>query len=217
MVKKKKKKSKKKGRKEEEKDLSEDERYNKMLKNFLIGVGIVALIIIAGYLIVQSFSVFEVQGVTFDVKKFCDSGPCLVTYHTTLPVIHDGKKATYNFYLRNDPRKLIQEVPFNGDFKLGESVAVKITYNNHCQGYETIATENLLNLHRVSGISVVNGQNATCESSFGDSFILIQEANETSVVETSQGCYVINVNECEILEGTERFMVEMFIEINRYI
>ena len=46
-------------------------------------------------------------------------------------------------------------------------------------------------------------------------FVKLQEANKTSIEQVGPACYNININNCEILEGTERFMIETFVEINK--
>lgn len=207
----------------EEKKISKKEQSrqeNKILRNILIGAGVIILAIFVFIISVESLSSFDYKGVEFNIEKFCDSGPCLVTYHTQLPVIYKEKKSNYHFYLRNDPRKLEEDVPFNGELDIRKNMLLKITFNKHCSGFETIAVQNVLNLYRVAGTNISSGQNSTCEniSSNEDSmFILIQEANKTSIEKTNPACYTINVNSCEILEGTERFMTETFVELNKML
>jgi hypothetical protein len=213
------KKGKKETEKEKEERLKREKRKeqisseNKILKGLLIGIGVFAI----GFFIILAVSgpeEFNYKGVDFDVVKFCDSGPCLTTYHTIIPVIHEGKKANYNFYLRNDPRQLEKEVPFEGTFSLKDDMFVKITFDNFCQGFETIAIENFLTLHRVSGINIDSEDEFACSPSGEETHVLIQEGNETFIEQVGDSCYIINVKECEIIEGTERFMIETFAIIN---
>jgi hypothetical protein len=214
------KKAKKETEKEKEERLKREKRKeqigseNQILKNLFIGIGIFAI----GFLVILAVSApeeFEYRGVDFDVIKFCDSGPCLVTYHTTIPTVNQqGKKANYNFYLRNDPRQLEKEVPFEGTFSLKDDMFVKITFDNYCKGFETIALENFLTLHRVLGVNVGSEDEFTCSPSGAETHVLIQEGNETFIEQVGDSCYVINVKDCEILEGTERFMIETFAIIN---
>lgn len=215
---KKKRKEEKKGEREEKKPKNQVEDHEKILKNVLVGVAVIVLIILIAVLTIKSLSAFTVQGVNFDVKKFCDSGPCLTTYHTTLPVIYQGKNAKYNFYLRNDPRKLIQDVPFEGSLGLKKQMYLNISYNQVCGGDSQLALQNFRQLQGdIVGASILNGRNETCSSALekGGNYVLLKESNETSIEQPQEGCYVINVNQCEILEGTERFMVETFIKLNQ--
>jgi len=45
-------------------------------------------------------------------------------------------------------------------------------------------------------------------------YINLKEGEETKIEQTGTACYDILINNCEILEGTEKFMVETFAEIN---
>ena len=190
---------------------------NRILKNFLIVmVGIIVLILIFVFA-VKSINSFEYRGVEFKIVKFCDAGPCLVTYNTKLPVIYQGKNTTYNFYLRNDPRKLAEKVPFDGSLLLRKNMFVKITFDNYCKGFESIAVENFLNLHRIADINVSSGENTSCDLTGRNMYVLIQEADRTYIEQTGPVCYNINIKNCEILEGTERFMIETFIKLNKIV
>lgn len=205
-------------KKVEEKEKPSD--FNKTLRNILVISAFIILIIGVSVFWNSTARGFEYQGVDYKVVEFCDSGPasCLITYNTKLPVTYEGQKANYNFYLRNDPRKLEKEVPFNGNLTLRDNLQLDITYGKTCNGYSNIAIQNLATLIDVSGINITEeGENATCDVLGKDMFILIQEGNETSIEQIGPACYTININQCEILEGTERFMNEMFVYLNENI
>ena len=44
-------------------------------------------------------------------------------------------------------------------------------------------------------------------------FVNIRGGDKTSVEQYGPSCYNINVDECEILEGTERFVLEMLNDV----
>jgi len=48
-------------------------------------------------------------------------------------------------------------------------------------------------------------------------FVLIQESTRTSIEQFGPACYNINIKNCEILEGTERFLADTFVEINKIL
>ena len=81
---------------------SEVKKQNKVLRKVLVGFGFMLLLVLVGYIFTYNMSHFTYQGVKFETVK--ESG--LILYKTSLPVISDGQKAEYNFYLRTDPRKL---------------------------------------------------------------------------------------------------------------
>jgi len=130
-------------------------------------------------------------------------------------LVVDGKNAEYNFYLRNDPRKLDEGVSFNGNLSLAQNLVLNSTEDFNCDGFGIIATANLVNLYKVSGINVIKDQNATCDSEGRYAFINLQKGSETRIDKVGPACYNVNISNCEILEATERLMLESFIEINK--
>jgi hypothetical protein len=193
------------------------ESQNKILKNFFIGIGVIIITILLIFLFINQTKNFEYEGVEFSIVKFCDTRPCLITYNTKIPVIYQGEEILYNFYLRNDPRKLVTSVPFDGEVVFKNDMFINITFNRGCEGHETIAIVNFLNLYEISGINVIADENTECDSEGNSMFVLIQESNRTSIEQFGPACYNINIKNCEILEGTERFLIDTFVEIDKLI
>jgi len=194
------------------------ESQNKILKNFFIGIGVIIITILLIFLFINQTKNFEYEGVEFSIVKFCDTRPCLITYNTKIPIIYQGERIQYNFYLRNDPRELAKNVPFDGEIVFKNNMFINITFNRHCEGYETIAIVNFLNLYEISGINVTAAdENTECDSEGNSMFVLIQESNRTSIEQFGPACYNINIKNCEILEGTERFLIDTFVEINKIL
>lgn len=193
------------------------ESQNKILKNFFIGIGIIIITILLIFLFINKTKDFEYGGVGFSIVKFCDTRPCLVTYNTELPVIYQEKRIPYNFYLRNDPRELVENVPFDGKLVFKKDMVINITFNRYCEGHETIAIANLINLYEIFGTNITADESAECDFEGGSMFVLIQESNRTSIEQFGPACYNINIKNCEILEGTERFMIDTFVEINKIL
>jgi hypothetical protein len=86
-----------------------------------------------------------------------------------------------------------------------------------CEGKGIIAIQNLLNLYKFIGITVMSDENATCDPEAKYTFIQILEGSETKIEQTGQSCYNIYINNCEILEGTEKLMIETFANVNKAI
>ena len=135
------------------------EAENRILRNIFIGIIIVVVAIVAIVFFLKSIGSFQYEGVDFQVVKFCDAGPCLVTYNTKLPITYEGKDAEYNFYLRNDPRKLAKDVPFLGNVSLAQNIVINSTSDFNCQGDVGIAMGNLGNLFSISGINAIRDEN----------------------------------------------------------
>ncbi len=189
---------------------------NKILKIVIVVALIVILSVILMLIIPKSQKKFEYEGVEFTAVDFCDSGPssCLRTYQTKIPVKYQGNRANYSFYLHRNPEKTLEKIPFEGELYFKKEMAVDITFNKFCDGFEQIAVANFLNLHRISGMNIT-GEEKECDLLGDKMYVKIQEANRTFIEKTGPACYNINIKECEILDGTERFMIESFVEIKK--
>ncbi|MBW6442446.1 hypothetical protein K0A97_01525 [Patescibacteria group bacterium] len=203
----------------EEKSKKEDEvskNQNRILTAFFVLAGIAFLVIfLLTYRPVEEGN-FEYRGINFSIVDFCGDNniSCLRTYQTAVPFVYKNQKANYNFYLRNDPRKLDEKIPFEGDFVLKKDFFVKIDFNQYCEGDETIAIVNFGNLHQIAGVNIINGENASCDYSGENTFVVIQEGDKTKIEQFGPSCYRIIVKECEILKGSERFMLETLVWVN---
>jgi len=179
---------------------------NKLLKNILIILGILIVSFIVGYFAINSMKHFEYRSVGFAVVEE------IAPYRAELPVIYQGKITPYYFYLRNDPRKL-DKILFNGEIVLLKNMVINTTDEINCEGDGIIALANLVNLYNVIGVKVIKDKNASCDSEGKYMFIQIKEGDKTKIEQFGPACYELYVNNCEILEVTERFMVETFVKI----
>ncbi len=183
---------------------------NKTLRNILIGISLFIIMLFAIYFFIDSIRHFEYKGIEFEVVK----EEKLILYKTSLPVTYQGKLTEYNFYLRNDPREL-ENIPFEGEILLAKNAVINVTNDIKCDGDEVIALANLLNLYNVLGVNYMKDENASCDFQGRYIYLNIKESNETNVEQFGQTCYNININNCEILKGLEKFMVETFAEVNK--
>ena len=183
---------------------------NKILRNIFIIIGVTIIGIILIFFISNSVNNFEYKGVKF--QKVDEVAP----YKTQFPVMHKGNIVPYNIYLRNDPRKL-DKIEFNGELNLIENIVINSTGDFNCNGDGIIAIANLVQFYEILGTNIFKNETLSCDDKNRYTFIQIQEGNETKIEQFGYSCYNININNCEILEGTERFMIESFIEVNKMI
>jgi len=188
----------------------EIEKENRLLRNILIFIGIIFLIMVLSFFIANSSNQFKYKGVKFDIMQ---EGQ-LTLYHTSFPVMYNGTEMTYNIYLRNDPRELEKKVPASGTLASLDDTVVNITQEFDCDGKQMIAIGNLQNVYNAIGRSFIRDENASCDSLGRYMYLVIQPGNETSIEKFGPNCYNINIKDCEILEGTERFIVGMLVKIN---
>ena len=204
---------------------SQAKEHNKILKSILIIIAFIVVGFLLFMFISNALNSFEYQGVKFNIVKFCDAGPpCLVTYQTSLPVKVSGdnirvvreseKTNDYNFYLRSDPRKL--DVNFTGKVAYKELMVLNFEEGSFaCEGKGSIAAANLIKLYEILGTRVVTDENATCDALGRYSIVNVVPGNETKIEHFYPACYTITIKDCEILEGTEKFMIETFVEVNK--
>ncbi|MCW8965668.1 MAG: hypothetical protein OQK82_03140 [Candidatus Pacearchaeota archaeon] len=190
------------------------EHQNKILGNILIIIGAFVFVFILGYLISYSMTNFEFRGVNYNLIKEKD----ITFYHTILPSPYykPGMITNFNIYLRNDPREL-NKVSFEGKINLMEMAVISINKNDNfdCDGDGVIAVYNFNQVLRAMGTNVVQDENYSfCDTENRYNYFELKNGNETKVVQTSPTCYDIIINDCKVLEGTERFLIEALAKIN---
>lgn len=187
----------------------EIKNQNKLLRDILIGLGLIVLFFIFILFWIDSVRHFELRGVEWGIVKEGE----LILYKTAIPVYYQGNIVDYNFYLRNDPRKLDDGVKFEGNLWLLKNMVINGS-DFKCYGDEVIALANLIKLEEVLGTNVIKDPNATCDEEGRYAYLNIHEGDETWVKETDKACYQLKFKNCEILEVTEKFMVETFVRFN---
>jgi hypothetical protein len=201
----------------EEEKLASKGQIKKEKKVFV--VIIILMIGLAGlfaafYFLSDSFNHMNIQGVKFTIDKTVMAGKTL--YKTSIPATINGSKVTYNFWLRGNP-KITEQIPFEGNLTVMKNMVLNQTSNFNCNGDGIIGIANLVKLYNIVGSEVIADKNATCDGNGRYVFINIQNGNETKITQTGKTCYNIQVKDCEILPATERFMIETFIKIDKYV
>lgn len=190
----------------------EIKEYNKILRNIFIILGVIFLLIFGGKFVLESIRHIEYSEVDFKIVREHN----LIFYNTVIPIYSkEGKHlADYNFYLRKDPRKL-EAIEFDGELNLKKIAVINMTDDFKCDGDGVIGLANLIKLYDVIGSKIVRDENSTtCDSEGKYMFLNVLPAEETKIEKTGPACYELQVKDCEILNATERFMVETFIEVN---
>lgn len=180
---------------------------NKLLIKMFIVIGILILSFLAFYFYINSLKTFEYRGIDFDIIR---EGQ-VTFYHTSFLIEEGGEKINYNVYIRNDPRKL-EKIPFEGDIHIMERFVVNNTNDFTCDGMGGISMINLQQVFDAFGSKFIKDPNATCDLFGRFGFLKIQESDKTSIEQFGPACYNLNVNNCEILDVTEKFMVEALVK-----
>ncbi len=188
-----------------------ESKENKTLRNFFIGAVVCIGLILVIVFFLNSIRTFDYKGLTGSVVKEGN----LIFYQIGLPVIHEGQEKQYNFYLRNDPRKL-DEISFDGNMFILKDIVINISeeFNPpNCEGDGIIAMQNLASLYNVIGVNVVRDPSASCDDVGKYGFLNIQPGKTTKIKRVGPGCYNLFVGDCEILEVTEKLMVEILVNL----
>jgi hypothetical protein len=196
---------------EEEKEKKKERtKENKILTVVLVFIGIFFLILIVSFLIMRTSNHPKYGGLTFNVIQEGE----LKLYQTSFPIIYKGDVAKYNIYLRKNPKELKRNVPFSGEISSIQDTVINITKEFDCNGDQVIAIANIVNLYGAINKKIMRDENASCDELGRYMYIVVQPGEETSVEQFGPNCYNINIKDCEILEGTERFILEMLAKIN---
>jgi len=191
-------------------------KQNKQLRNIFILIIAVLGVFLASYFFIDSIKQFEYEGLKFKVVKEQD----LIFYNTAIP-IYQGSPITgrfigdYNFYLRKDPRIIGEEVAFKGELRLLENIVFNSTQDFNCDGDGIIAVANLANLLGKMGANVIKNDSLNCDWAGDYNFIRLMPGDKTEIRMPGPACYDLIIKDCEILEVTERFMLEIFKEIDK--
>lgn len=201
-------------------EISSEERIkhqNKILRNFLVVIGGIILIIVFIYFVAMMPKTLEYKGVEFNEHKEKE----LLFYHTTFPKTNSqGDIKNFNVYLRTSPDKL-KTIEFNGDFEFknnmvinfSDNISEEFECNGSKKGDDVIAIANVLNVFNNMGTKVIRDQEASCDEQGRYIFMNIKKGDNTRIEEYSENCYDIYVNDCEVLYGTERFILEALAEL----
>jgi len=185
-------------------------QQNKILRNIFLVFLSITLIIGSYFLSSYYITNFEYNGLEFKIIKEGD----IIFYHTFLNLERDDAPVKYNFYLRNDPRKL-EKITFEEDLLLLTNMVLNVTDEFNCNGDGVIAIANLANLYSAVGINIIRDENATCDEQGRYKYLNIQPGEETKIEHDGSGCYQMYISDCEILKGTERFMLDSLVELNK--
>lgn len=190
---------------------------NNILKGFWITIGIVIILIFGAIYFINSVGNFTYRGVE---GKIISEGK-LIFYEIEFPYIKDGNLISYFVYIRNDPRKLDKEVPFNGEMDFGDlfnvdnrhRLIIDAEEEFHCEGDGIIALVNMNNLEALKIRKSITTENSSlgCDAEGRYMFLNIAVGDKTEINQIGDSCYEITINDCEILKGTERFMTEAFV------
>jgi hypothetical protein len=202
-----------------------ERKIEKEILGVLIFLGVLIGVFVIASSYFKSLNYFEHDGLTFSKKRV---GNIEVFHHNYYLKVAD-KLINYNFYIHGDPR--YNEIAIDGDRSrlLAPGAVVYVTVNSdglqQCRS-APLAVGSLSsflsdNQMKVIGgnlnfwdVPIKNDKWITCENKPGNRVVEIFEGNETKV--TIKGnCYRVSVNNCEILEATEKLEVQTLVDAKK--
>jgi len=192
-----------------------DKKQEEKLKNksFLIILSFMLfciLLFLGTYLLLGGSKSFTYKGILFSKYKYSNS---LMLYSFPVNINLNNIHSNYTFFLREDPRKI--KSSFNGTINLQKSLTINVNGNFSCDGEGIIAIANIQQLYQRININVYSDKNATCNSTLkNDVLLTIKQGDKTQLVQDKSNCYTVYIKDCEILAGTEQFIVETVAKLN---
>jgi hypothetical protein len=199
----------------------------KINKNYIVTFLIIiaiAAVIVPAVLYSKNSASFVYEGVSF-TKNYTGS---ILFYTAHVPYINSiGEIAGYvTVDFMNNPRKLEYIKFYFENLAFIKNKPVYVSYQPSEKTYEhgNLAGANLGRFLRTIGLNpkaAMNDKNylnntnlpyVNCENTPNNTVIMIAEANESFIQQTSLNCYKIFFSEKEILEATERFELTIIEE-----
>ena len=207
----------------------ENNKYGPANSQFLvlvfIIVGIILIMLLVPIIYHDLFEKFEYAGVKFEkiaVGK-------IQFYYGVFPIIYmKNLTATYNLYLRIDPRK--NNISVNTNLSLSENVTFSLSGAlERCEDMVLSQTALGQFIKAFPWVKNINGgaleletanrtglKQIDCRNASQSNTILIVALSEAPSISkgSRDNCYILSVGDCKYLETTERFIISAIAQIN---
>lgn len=182
-----------------------EKKHEAQLRFVIYGVIFLFVMIAFFYFIFSSMTNFTYNGKDFQKIRMGE----LTFYKIAFPLSSTTGQhiADYNIYLRNDPRKL-ENISINGNITVKNNILITSREDFIC-GDNNIAIANFIQYFEGVEKRTVNSMaNVTCtQNPSGTTLIKIENSTKSGIERVGNDCYVFNVNNCAILNVTEKFLV----------
>ncbi len=180
------------------------------------------LVFLISYYIFHSLRNFEYEDIKFSKEKF---GELDVYRHSYLIKNLNGEDKVFTLYLRLDPRENKVPVEEEIEFRLGNKAYISVNSTGllGCP-YSAPAIGSLSSFLAGNGFEVnsavpdeqeareIGVPFADCSFTQNRNVIIIESGESTEITKTTDYCYNIKVNNCEILDAIEKFEVQSIID-----
>jgi len=197
--------------------------HEKQTKYVVIFMVVLMISVFAVFWYVQQEAKFTYNGIEF----YRENEGSLVFYKSLLGyVTASGEEIPFILKLRTNPEELI-EIPVKGNITLLKNVTITVSpeMTNCSDTYITLLDMSLtLTSFGMSTTGATTDLNysiennmtlADCRNSVNRSVIVFQEGNVTKITREPvlfKDCYIIEVKDCQIREGYERFILGYIVD-----
>jgi len=194
--------------------IEEKHASKKQIKNFSKTLGIVLaflaflfLLFFVIYYISASSKTVNFKGVEYTKLQVGE----VLFYHAQIPYLKDLEGTKYNVYLRSNPKEISKKIPLDGeDISWKQLVVTNYSTNGLvCEGYSIIAQANFNQILKEGiGLTLLSNNTVSCDEENRYMYLSIEAGDETKIEKIGESCYRLEFTNCEILEVTERFLLE---------
>lgn len=189
------------------------ETQNKTLRNIFIFVAILFVALIGAFVYSSQQETIDYRGVEFKLVNEIAPYKTTILVEKVNTITGAFSRVPYSYYLRTDPREL-DAIPFDGSVELKQTLVVNTSNDFNCDGNGILGMTNLARLYATIGAEVVKNETIGCSQNGTYMFLHLEEGEKTAIERIGESCYRMTIRECEVLEATERFMLETFVEVN---
>lgn len=202
------------GKKEEEAGEKKRRVYEKHTKTAVIIMIVIIASIFLAHWISQEIRRFEYGGIEFYKEK----EGSITYYKSLLGYVTATGEVPFLLKLRHDPRES-GRIPIEGTIRLKKEVVLSLSpeVTNCSNTYVTLVDFGMvLKAFSIKARAATtdrkyarehNAALADCKDTGTETVIVMKEGNETKITQ-DKDCYVIEIKDCEIRQGFERFMFE---------
>lgn len=211
---------------EETGDITISKKQQNQLLVILVTIAVIFIIVFTIYILAQKSKKFEYNGIKFE-RIMYDKLPL---YYTQLGIHKgDGTSVNYNLYLRNDPR--VNKIPVEAEIKfLVGQAYISVGDDLSACGESSLGLINLASFLSAMGFDVKGATSSrkvavdtghpyvTCNNSLDNTVISLETTQGDSVItqaDRNPNCFILKVKDCNVLNITEKFTVEMIKQVWR--
>ena len=203
-----------------------ERRLEKELLVILVFIGVLVGIFFLASWYFKSLHSFEYKGLAFSEER---AGNIPIFHHSYFFKAFDGRLINYNLYIRTDPRTL-DSIPVTGNkisFSQQEVVFISVNATGLQQcPYSPLAVASISSYLADNQMKVKSGNldfwdagykrqdYVNCDNQHGNKVIEITTGNETKITVNGK-CYRIEIADCQVLQGTERFEVQAILDAQK--